>query len=390
LTATPTQTQTQTQSGTPNVTPTPSVTQTQTPSPTATPALPNARFHIDASATHSITSDPITKKVSRWNDLSTNNYDLVNSDVSRQPILTSSTLNSQVTGLPCVQFDGSFTAATFLNSSGFSFNDSGFTYLFVAGISRAEPEGFVFNFDDGNNSDPGKYSLFSQNIGGGGDGIEIGIDNIVDKYIATDDSILGRYGGLYLGVVTGITDGSSVQQYSELNDELPSSEASRTVPNTITNIFVGLGTGTTSQYAAISEIMELMVFDTVLSGTQIDAYESYLKSKWSYSSWLQTATPTPSPTRTPTQTPSQTQTQTPSPTRFFRTYTFQAYTTCGSFIGGPTPLNTFGTFDTNRWYCLDYFGGPAQCLAEVAQNPAVYFPTVIQGPVTNCNNLTLC
>jgi hypothetical protein len=66
------------------------------------------------------------------------------------------------------------------------------------------------------------------------------------------------------------------------------------------------------------ELCEVMYFDTVLTNTQVEQVELYLKDKWRYDEWaspVPTPTPTSSntPTPTPSLTPTQTLTQTPSP-----------------------------------------------------------------------------
>jgi hypothetical protein len=323
------QTQTQTQTQTPSQTQTQTMTQTQTPSitPSSTPAYPSLRFWIDASDTSTITKD-VNNKVSQWNDKGPYGYNLIQSNSANQPVYTASTLNPQVTTIDCVSFNGlNTTGGTFMSVSGISFSDTGYTYMFVAGISRDEAEGFAFSMD-GPSSIPNlesNYYLYSQNQGSGTDRVYVGADNTFwyTNLDANSADTISRASGLFLGVVTGITNSSSQAQ---LNGITLTTNQTGSTTDTITSIAVGGPSGSTSQFLALSEVMEIIVFDTVLSTAQISAIQSGLESKWLYSQWLvtptptasvtatQTMTPTPSVSATQTMTPTQTASQTATPT----------------------------------------------------------------------------
>jgi hypothetical protein len=326
---TATQTQTSSQTMTPSITASQTMTQTQTPSitPTSTPAYPSLRFWIDSSDLTTITKD-VNNKVSRWDDKGPYGYDLIQSNAANQPLYTASTLNPQVTTVDCVSFNGlNTTGGTFMSVSGISFADTGYTYFFVAGISRDESEGFAFSMD-GPTSSPlleANYYFYSQNQGGGTDKLYVGADNTSwsANLEANSADTLSRSSGLYLGVVTGITNSTSQAQLNGITLTL---NQTGTTTDTITSIAVGGQTGSTTQYLALSEVMEIIVFDTVLSAAQISVIQSGLESKWLYSQWLvtptptpsitasQTATPTPSVSATQTMTPTQTASQTATPT----------------------------------------------------------------------------
>lgn len=69
-----------------------------------------------------------------------------------------------------------------------------------------------------------------------------------------------------------------------------------------------------------SEIGEYMFYNRVLSQSEIEAVQNYLRDKWRYDEWASpvptpTPTDTPNPTTTPTNTSTPTSTPTPSPTR---------------------------------------------------------------------------
>jgi hypothetical protein len=316
---TATQTQTSSQTMTPSITASQTMTQTQTPSitPTSTPAYPSLRFWIDSSDLTTITKD-VNNKVSRWDDKGPYGYDLIQSNSANQPLYTASTLNPQVTSINCVSFNGlTTTGGTFMSVSGISFADTGYTYFFVAGISRDEAEGFAFSLD-GPTSSPtieSNYYLYSQNQGGGGDRVYVGADNTFwyANLEANSADTISRASGLFLGVVTGITNSTSQAQLNGITLTL---NQTGTTTDTITSIAVGGQTGSTTQFLALSEVMEIIVFDTVLSAAQISVIQSGLESKWLYSQWLVTPTPTPSvtPTQSMTPTPSITASQTITPT----------------------------------------------------------------------------
>ncbi len=349
------------------VTPTPTVTPTQTVTPSSTPPYSNIRFWIDASDESTITKD-VNNKVSQWNDKGPYAYNLIQSISGNQPLYTASTLNAQVPGLNCVSFNGSFTASgTFMSVSGISFSDTGYTYMFVAGISRNEPEGFAFSLD-GPTSSPvlnSNYYLYSQNSGGGTDNVYVGAvpDNWSIVLLQNSADTISRASGLFLGVVTGNTLGNSQVQ---LNGVTLTNKQTGSTSTTITSIAVGGQTGSTTQYLALSEVMEIIVFDKILNQIDVDLVRIQLENKWLYSQWLVTPTPTqtvtqtrtPTLTPTTTQTPTQTQpstsptpTATPTPTQAVQIYTHGTVITpcsgyCNSNYSIATLTNATGTYAT--------------------------------------------
>jgi hypothetical protein len=95
----------------------------------------------------------------------------------------------------------------------------------------------------------------------------------------------------------------------------------------ITSITTG---GTISYNNMNSELCEVMYFDTVLTDSQVEQVELYLKDKWRYDEWASPVptptptssnTPTPTPSLTPTNTNTPTTTNTPSPTPPFNPLT---------------------------------------------------------------------
>lgn len=124
---------------------------------------------------------------------------------------------------------------------------------------------------------------------------------------------------------------------------------------TPTTIFTDLRMGIVS-FGSSVELLELVVYDKVLSNSEYTCVLNYLKNKYGYSTWTSpdpSATPTPTPTLTPTNTntpsitptntqtptnsetptltPTNTQTPTPTDSRECRTYTI-----VGSGFGGTT------------------------------------------------------
>ena len=294
---------------------TPTNTNTGTPCPSSTPLYPCSRYWIDASDTSSLTYD-VNGKVSLWKDKSGYNYNVSQSNILNQPVYTSSTLNPNVS-LPCVSFDGS---NQFLSLSGISFSSTSYTYFTVAAISRNEIYGFAFSMDGVSDIPPleSNYFLWANDQGSGTDRVYAGADNKswFWRINSGGDRQLTETDGLYLLSVTGITDGDS---RATLNDfvALPNDFISANTPNTITSIAIGGPTGSTSIYQSICEVMEIRVYDCVLTETQINNILLELKDKWEYSKWLSTPTPTPmTPTPTPTipLTPTQTTTATPTKT----------------------------------------------------------------------------
>jgi hypothetical protein len=332
---------------------------TPTPTPSSTPPYFNIRFWIDASDESTITKD-VNNKVSQWNDKGPYGYDLIQSNSNNQPLYTASTLNPQVTGLNCVSFNGlSTTDGTFMSVSGISFSDTGYTYMFVAGISRNEVDGFAFSMD-GPSSDPeldSNYYLYSRNQGGGTDRVYVGAvgDNWYVNLPANSADTISRASGLFLGVVTGTTTGNSQAQLNGITLSLKETGATTT---TITSIAVGGQTGSTAQFLALSEVMEIIVFDKILNQIDIDFVRTQLENKWLYSQWLVTPTPTSTPTITPTITPTSTLglsptptsslTPTPSPTTAIEIFTHgTVLATCSNFCNANYQINVSTSADAN-------------------------------------------
>jgi hypothetical protein len=114
-------------------------------------------------------------------------------------------------------------------------------------------------------------------------------------------------------------------------------------------IFTDLRIGLISTAASV-ELLELVVYDKVLSTGEYNCVLNYLKDKYSYSTWTSpdpSATPTQTPTQTPTNTitttPTNTLTPTPTNTPAYACKTFRFTRTGGTGNYQYTYYNCAGT-----------------------------------------------
>jgi hypothetical protein len=336
---TPTITQTQTQTNTP----TPSITQTQTPSitPSSTPyPLPlNPTVWYDASDSSTLTliSSGGTNYVSRWNSKGSSTWTLSGVSTDTMPILSASTL---MPGNPnIVRFTSNTTAASRDYLQSFNNTAIGHTGSTIFQV-WAKPSGYTYATslaftrvysgltNGGIAVNAVGSSLDSQSINVNASANIVNIQ-AYDQNNYSFSYTIPQYSATNLNdkFIYQVRIPGTANQFStfEINQSAGTNTTAFTGTTTtprinsftlgLSNVSTG-GTVTTNNMNV--ELAEVMYFDTVLTNTQIEQVELYLKDKWRYDEWaspVPTPTPTSSttPTPTPSLTPTQTLTQTPSP-----------------------------------------------------------------------------
>jgi hypothetical protein len=333
-------------------TPTPSVTQTNTPSQTVTPSItpsstpyplplnPTLWFDSTDSSTITLLSSGGTNYVSSWQSKGSVGWTLSGTNTDTMPVLSASTL---MPGNPsCVRFTQNATTTSRDALQSFNNTPIGHTGSTIFQV-WAKPSGSTYT------TSPSTIRIYSGLTNG-----SLAINNPIQQ-TAMDSQLINATGAIQLQQIYGtIPSGFSNSNFSipaysaaGLNDkfilqtrtpltagqfatfELNQSAGTNTTVFTgttttpqINSFTIGITTitsGGTITYTNMGvELCEVMYFDTVLTNTQVEQVELYLKDKWRYDEWaspVPTPTPTSSntPTPTPSLTPTQTLTQTPSP-----------------------------------------------------------------------------
>lgn len=343
---TPTMTSTPTPSITPTLTstPTPSITQTQTPSitPSSTPyPLPlNPTIWYDASDSSTLTliSSGGTNYVSRWNSKGSSTWTLSGVSTDTMPILSASTL---MPGNPnIVRFTSNTTAASRDYLQSFNNTAIGHTGSTIFQV-WAKPSGYTYatsiaftrvysgltNGGIAVNASSASLDAQSINLNASANIVNIqaydqnnySFSYTIPQYSATN--LNDKF--IYQVRIPGTANQFSTFEINQSAGTNTTAFTGTTTTPRINSFTLGLsnvstgGTITTNNMNV--ELAEIMYFDTVLTNTQIEQVELYLKDKWRYDEWaspVPTPTPTSSttPTPTPSITPTQTITQTPSGT----------------------------------------------------------------------------
>jgi hypothetical protein len=332
-TPTPTITQTQTQTSTP----TPSITPTFTPTPSSTPyPLPlNPTLWYDAtdSSTLTLINSGGTNYVSSWQSKGTTTWSLSGTNTDTMPVLSASTL---MPGNPsCVRFTQNATTTSRDALQSFNNTPIGHTGSTIFQV-WAKPLGSNYT------TSPSTIRIYSGLTNG-----SLAINNPIQQ-TAMDSQLLNITAAIQSQQIYGtIPSGFSISNFSVpsysaagLNDkyifqtrtpftagqfatwELNQSAGTNTTVFTgttttpqINSFTIGITTittGGTINYTNMGvELCEVMYYDTVLTDSQVEQVELYLKDKWRYDEW---ASPVPTPTPTASNTPTLTQTITPTNT----------------------------------------------------------------------------
>ena len=154
--------------------------------------------------------------------------------------------------------------------------------------------------------------------------------------------------------VLGIVSGNTSNALGRFNDIQTTTSRTYSIGPNMNRIRMG----NPDSAFALMILFEVIVYNRVLTPSEIGQVENYLKVKWNYANWAPTPTPTatltPSPTMTLTNTLTPTSTNTPTvtitPTRPLRYYVGPRYTSAcapnGSF-GFSSPYDLI----LNNWYC---------------------------------------
>ena len=334
---TPSETPTNTPSVTPSETPspTPSVTQTQTPSitPSSTPyplpIQPNLWFDGSDSSYMSIIPSGGTEYISTWTSKGINGWVMSAANTNQMAQFSAST---QMPGNPKIaRFTSGATSA--FHSSMRSYNNTPITYTggtwFVV---WAVPSGLTYTQAGQFNNRA--YSGFT-NGGLIPSGIQAQclVNNSPSNTFTSASVISGYSFPMGITAVSAATINNKVLARTsqpsglggfgvwEINQSAGTTSTSYTATTNVglvNSYNMGCTTtsaGTITNIGSNYEICDIMWYDSVLSNSDIEAIELYLKDKWRYDEWaspVPTATPTASNTSTPTPSITASQTMTPS------------------------------------------------------------------------------
>jgi hypothetical protein len=329
---------------TPTNTPTNTSTQTSTPTPTVTPSstpyiLPETpALWYDATNVASIdyVTSGGTDYVANWRSIGVYQKTLSAATINTAPVWSGS---SQMPGSPnVVRFVGSTVSGTtkYLSQrfDSTSIPQSGGTYFIVV----ASPSGATFA-TTASSSFGYTSRLFSGNTTTGG--YNVGAINNSATQILSQSNV-----GQFAQVKQGITNSNQfAYTATNINNkfliaftlpyptgymEMEINQSGFTSPNLFTGstanafnqvsmgqIYFSAGTFNTNSVNN-SEVGEYMFYNRVLSQTEIEQVQNYLRDKWRYDEWASpvpspTPTDTPSVTPTPSVSPTTTSTPTPSP-----------------------------------------------------------------------------
>ena len=282
-TQTPTNTSTQTPTNTNSPTPTSTATPTFTPTPSVTPVfnpsqISELRTWYDADDATTITLRGGTDFIEKWDDKSGNGYHLTQSIAANQPLFTGGTSLASWSANTYIYLDGSDYLA---RTTGTSFSDTGFTYFYVGRIDNNEADGLLFNYTD--QSPPvnaGKYRAY-QSVFGFNRSLILGADNNRLTFDWTSPSTIGGKNTYQYGFVSGTTAGAFS---GSVNDIIATTTGSAgTVPNDVNDISVGANND--GGAPVLGYIAEIVVYGKVLTTTEKNNVETYLKNKWGYNTW---------------------------------------------------------------------------------------------------------
>ena len=338
---------------TPSITPTFTPTQTQTQTPSITPSstpypLPlNPTIWYDASDSSTLTliNSGGTNYVSAWQSKGSANWSLSGANTDTMPVLSASTLmpgNPSIvrftpngtaslrdylvsfnntplghTGSTIFQVWAKPSGSTYANGLSFTRVYSGLTNGGTATNSVGAPfdnqslnmaaAGLITNGQTYSN--PSSFYVYTFNVP------NYSAASLNDKFIYQTKIPFnaGEFGtfelnqsaGTYTTAFTGATIlGSPIlPQINSFNFGVSSISTGGTISTSNMNV----------------ELAEVMYFNTVLSDSQVEQVELYLKDKWRYDEWaspVPTPTQTASPTTTPTPSITPTMTNTPSTPAF--------------------------------------------------------------------------
>lgn len=281
---------TATPTGTPAATPTPSPTTTNTPTPSITPSQPafspssisELRTWYDANDATTITKRTGTDFIEVWQDKSGNNYHLTQSTASAQPLFTGGTSVASWSGNTYVYFDGGDYVS---RTTGTSFSDSGFTYFYVARMNdSSSSNSLVFNYTD--QAPPvnvGKYRAYQGTATFPANrSLTLGADNNFMRFDwASPSTSLGGKNQYQYGWVSGTTAGAFSGSVNDIAWD--ASGSAGTIPDSIAAI--SLGANNDGGAPIIGYVAEVIVYGKVLSTTEKNNVETYLKNKWGYNTW---------------------------------------------------------------------------------------------------------
>jgi hypothetical protein len=280
-TPTPTTTLTATPTGTPTNTPTTTLTTTPTPSATTSVFSPSSiselRTWYDAADSSTITLRSGTDFIEKWNDKSGNNYDLIQTSASNQPLFTGGTSLAAWSANTYVYFDGGDYVA---RTTGTSFTDSGFTYFFIAQIANGRSNDLLFNYTD--QTPPvfiGKYRAY-KSVEAQYQRILLGADSNSMTWQWESPANLGTKNSYMYGFVSGTTAGSFSGSMNDLTYSFTQAQSS---PDTV-NV-ISIGANNNGDAPMLGYIGEMIVYGKVLTTTESNNVLTYLKNKWNYSGW---------------------------------------------------------------------------------------------------------
>jgi hypothetical protein len=327
---------------TPDVSPTPTGTPAVTPSPTpsSTPyILPETpALWYDATNIGSIDyiSSGGTDYVATWRSVGTYQKAVTGVTTNTMPIWSGS---SQMPGSPLVvrwnknsnaalrQFLTQRFDSTPIPQSGFTtfivFANPGYDYTGVVGAAT----GVGFNLFMASGNTTGGFTIpaalnYNMLIG---NSTNISLVNAINGVATTN--LIPNWSATSLNdkfLFTQISEFDNNVPYFELNQsggtqQLPIT-ASTTSPISSIALGIGFAANGAIQTTGVNpgiEMGEIMIFNRILSPSEQEQVQDYLRDKWRYDEWaspVPTPTPTNTPTSTTTPTPTVTQTQTSSPT----------------------------------------------------------------------------
>ena len=337
VTPTPTASAPVTPTPTSSVTPTPTVTPSSTPYPL--PATPSLWYDAtNVSSIDYITSGG-TNYVANWRSIGTYQKTLSAATVNTAPVWSGS---SQMPGSPNVIRFVSSTVSGTTNYLSQRFDStlipqSGGTYFIVVaspsgatfGSSASSTFGYTSRLLSGNTTTGGfdagiQQNLSTQNLTQSNIGaftqIKQGVSNS-NQFAYTATNINNKF---LIAATLPYPTGFMEMEINQSGFTSPNFFTGNTVANNFNQFAIGGTYVSGGTFAANSannvEVGEYMFYNRVLSQSEIEAVQNYLRDKWRYDEWASpvpspTPTDTPNVTTTPTTTQTPTTTPTPSPTR---------------------------------------------------------------------------
>jgi hypothetical protein len=308
---TPTPTQTPTNTKTPTQTPTNTATntptQTPTHTPTATPGLPGTIPDIfqwfDSSYDINMTlrQDGSDYYVRQW-------IPRVGNTISQNTNQFQPQLVPNAQGFP---YSGVTFIGTENNMSGLIdpvvLVPSGNTTFIVSYLENGMNQ-LMWSIDTDNNEGVSSYYINENAEPESGNTVEMrSINKLISNRITSNIVNFPK--------VLGIVSGNTSNTLGEFNDVQTTTSRTYTAGPNMNRIRMG----NPDSSFALMVLYEVIVYNRVLSPSEIGQVENYLKVKWNYANWAPTPTPTasntPTVSLTSTVTPTPTNTQTPTPTQ---------------------------------------------------------------------------